>query len=149
MASRRGFSPWWARVVLLALWGAFFVFNLGVLLLFFAWHWIELDTLKSSLYELNAVYAPYLGAMLLYVWGSWQRAGTGKVSVPFWVAFAGSLLWNLMVVFLLMFVDNIPDAMDTIKDTGALFAWLVAGAIGYYFAQPEGTKKATAAGRGE
>lgn len=122
-----------ARKTLLFLWLGFFLINLGVVLYLFMDQWIEMDNFKAAMKLLNAIYAPFLGAMLLFYWGRARKEKAVKTGLPFWLALIFSILWNA-VIFLFILVLPIEDAMENIKDFGALFAWLVAGAIGYYFA---------------
>ncbi len=122
-----------ARKVLLSVWLGFFLVNVGMVLYFFFDGWIEMDNFKVAMTQLSAVYAPYLGFMLLFYWGKAKKGAALKTGLSFWLALVGSVLWN-GVIFLFIFFQPIEDAVANVRDIGGLLAWLVAGAIGYYFA---------------
>jgi hypothetical protein len=122
-----------ARKRLLLVWLGFFVLNLTVVLFYLLAQWIEMDSFKMAIKQLSASYAPYLGVMLLFYWG---RAGKGdavKTGLPFWLALIGSGVWNVLILVFFLFLP-IEGAVDSTREIGGLLAWLVAGAIGYYFA---------------
>jgi hypothetical protein len=122
-----------ARKVLLFAWLGFFLLNLAVVLFYFLAHWIEPDNFKAAMKQLSASFAPYLGVMLLFYWGRARKGKTIKTGLPFWLALLVSIIWNA-VIFLFILMMPIEDAVESIRDIGALLAWLVAGAIGYFFA---------------
>lgn len=130
-----------ARKVLLLVWLGFFLAIVGMVLVFYLNGWIEMDNFKVAMTQLSAVYAPYLGVMLLFYWGRAKRGAKGgavKTGVSFWLALVSSVVWNGMIV-LFIFFQAIEDAVENIRDIGGLLAWLVAGAIGYYFADESST----------
>ena len=101
---------------------------------YFLARWIELDNFMAALKQLSASFAPYLGVMLLFYWGRAGKGKTIKAGWSFWLALVGSIIWN-GVIFLFIVVGPIEDALESTRDIGVLLAWLVAGAIGYFFAQ--------------
>jgi len=123
------------RKWLLFLWLGFFLLNIMIVLYLFLDHWIEADNFKAAMKQLNAAYAPFVGVMLLFYWAGSGKVEKVKTGLPFKLAFAGSLLWNGMMLAFLVLLP-IEAALEHSKDIGALFSWLVAGAIGYYFARP-------------
>jgi hypothetical protein len=124
-----------ARKVLLSVWLGFFFVNMGMVLFFYLGGWIGGENFKLAMKQVSSVYAPYLGLMLLFYWGKAKKGSGGvKVGLSFWLALVGSVIWN-GVIFLFIFFQYIEDAVANIRDIGGLLAWLVAGAIGYYFAQ--------------
>jgi len=123
-----------ARKVLLSCWLGFFLLDLAVVMFYFLARWIELDNFMAALKQLSASFAPYLGVMLLFYWGRAGKGKTIKAGWSFWLALVGSIIWN-GVIFLFIVVGPIEDALESTRDIGVLLAWLVAGAIGYFFAQ--------------
>jgi hypothetical protein len=132
------------RRILLALWFTFFVIHIAIALYLYLSDFIETDDLTPALRSLNAVYAPYLGAITLFYWGSRRRniAEGDLSSAPFYVALLCSFIWNAVVlVFLLPLVflsGTLETSLQNIRDTGSLLSWLASGAIGYYFAGSAG-----------
>ncbi len=145
MAQAKQQASGWARKALLVIWLSFFVLNLAVVLFLYFDAWIEGDNFKVAMQQLNASYAPYLGVILLYYWGSAGSAPSVRTGVPLGLALVCSVLWNaLLLVFLL--ARPIEEAVDNIKDVGVWFSWLVAGAIGYYFANSVATAEPSDSG---
>lgn len=122
-----------ARKVLLFVWLGFFLLNLAVVLFYFLAQWIGPDNFKAALKQLSASFAPYLGVMLLFYWGKAKKGNTLHIGLPFWLALLGSIIWNVLILLFIL-VMPIEDAIENTRDIGALLAWLVAGAIGYFFA---------------
>ena len=146
MAKAKDKPPMEARTRLLLVWAGFFLLNLALVLYFYFDGWIEGDNFKAALQQLNASYAPYLGAILLYYFGSAQSPQPAGGGLPLHLALAGSVLWNGLLLIFLLFLP-IEEAIAYIKDVGGLFAWLVAGAIGYYFAQTATAAEPPASGK--
>jgi hypothetical protein len=131
-----------SRTRLAILWSAFFVLNLALATYFYFSQGIEADNYKKLLAELNTSYAPYLGAILLFFW---TRRDAPRPSAPgkepnrklaFHLAFAFSLLWNLLIFLLLarLFLSGtIEDSLERMADFRGIFSWLVAGSTGFYF----------------
>lgn len=133
-------SSSWARVILLLVWAFFFSFNIGSLLYLYLDKWIEQDNLKAGLLQLNSVYVTYLGVMIAFFFKDRNSvAGKKPAGGPFVLAFLCSLGWNvfisIFIVRLLLQLGAIEDSIAQIGDFGPLMSWLVAPAIGYYFAQ--------------
>ncbi len=124
-----------ARRALLFIWLGFFLLNLILVLFFYLVKWIEVDTFKEALKQLNASYSPYLGAILLYYWSSAAKTAAVRAGLPLQLALVCSALWNILLT---MFLSMLPleEALQNITEVGGYFSWLVAGAIGYYFAKP-------------
>lgn len=141
MAKKIHISITKARTSLVVLWFGFLVVNLAIVFYLYLDQWIERDNFMASLEQLNAAYAPYLGAITLFYWGSRKKAKAtrrNQAGMPLYLALFCSLLWNgIMLIFLIppfLGTGGIEVAMENIKDVGALLSWLVAGAVGYYFA---------------
>lgn len=131
------------RKVLLIVWFLFFILNGAIILFIFLQEWIERDNFLTALKQWNTSYAPYIGAITLFYWGSAkkkQALKTDGTRTAFYIAFFCSLIWNGMVlIFLLpplLGTGAIETSLENIKEIASLLSWLVAGAIGYYFANP-------------
>jgi hypothetical protein len=131
-----------ARRLLVITWFGFLLSNLCIIFYLFFDGWIEKDSFKAAMEQLNASYAPYVGAITLYYWATVQKGTqrTGQAGTAFTLAWLCSLIWNgVIIAFLLPLLfqsGNIEDSIEHIRDNGAMLSWLVAGAIGYYFANP-------------
>jgi hypothetical protein len=122
------------RKILLAVWLGFFLLNAGAVLFYFFAGWIEADNFKAAMTQLSALYAPYLGMMLLFYWSKAGKNVKVRGGLSAWLALLCSALWN-GAICLFFFLQPIEDAIVNARDIGGLSAWLVAGAVGYYFAQ--------------
>jgi hypothetical protein len=125
-----------ARRALLSVWLGFFLFNLILVFSFYLAEWVEGDTLKEALKQLNAGYSPYLGAILIYYWSSASPTASVRSGLSLQLALACSALWNVLLTLFLVLLP-MEEALENIRDIGGGFSWLVAGAIGYYFAKPQ------------
>ena len=130
------------RKVLLLLWSSSFLLNLGFLLYLYLSDNIELRDLTPSLKTLSTVYAPYLGAILTFYWGGNREideSAVKKIKTPFYAAIGFSLVWNLIILQflfpLILLRGNLEDSIEGIETVSSTFSWLVAGAIGFYFAK--------------
>ncbi len=128
------------RTILLVVWFFFFLLNGGCILFLYLKGWIGQDNLFDGLRQWNTVYAPYIGAITLFCWGSAGRGQQGRANKSaFYTALVCSLLWNGVVfAFLLpplLGTGAIETALKNIGEVASLFSWLSAGAIGYYFAE--------------
>ena len=131
------------RTVLWSVWFFFFILNLGIIMILYLQGYIEGDNLSAGFKQLNMIYGPYIGAITLFYWGS---ARGEKISLmaerktTFVIALICSLLWNaLILIFLLpplLGTGGIETSLQNIKDIVPVLSWLVAGAVGYYFADP-------------
>ena len=130
-----------ARLLLLAVWFGGFVINLGAIGWIYARGWVDPVNFKQAMHAVNDLYAPYLGAIALYYWGSRGSAtlaadSAGRERVGAWLALAVSSVWNVAgaaIVVPLIRGGTIEDALGTMHDVIGIFSWLVAGAIGFYF----------------
>ena len=132
-----------ARAVLAATWLGFFVLALGSILYLRLGNEIEADNVAAGMERINTLYAPFVGAILLFYWGARAPAAPKPVAAGgrFILALVVTALWNLMIMsFLFAPVvlkrGAIEDALAGLGTAGGLFTWLVAGALGYYFATP-------------
>ena len=136
-----------SRMALILLWFGFLVVDLGILFYLYFDQWIEKNNFLLGMKQINASYAPYLGVITLFYWGSAKteaRREQAKPGMPFFLAVIGSLLWNGMILLFLLpplFKSGvIEEAVENIQTIGESLAWLVSGSIGYYFANPTLTK---------
>lgn len=146
---RRHLSLGTARTILMALWVGCFIVALAVVAYLYLDRWIERDFFLDAAKQLSNLYAPYVGAIILYSWGARQvQTGTdrGRAAPSFTLALVLSSVWNLLVLALLLPVlpaltsaahpGKIEDAIENLRDLPGMFSWLVAGAMGFYFARP-------------
>lgn len=131
------------RRFLLLVWFFFFILNGSIILFLYLNQWIEQDNFWLTIKQWNTSYAPYIGAITLFYWGSKQKeqADTpNETRTVFYIAIVCSLIWNVLVlIFLippLLGTGAIESSIDNIKEVASMLSWLVAGAIGYYFAKP-------------
>lgn len=136
-----------ARMFLLIIWFFFFVSNLSFIIYLYFDHWIEKDNFQEAMKQLNTVYAPYLGAITLFYWGitgKRKKDEANKVGTAFTLAVFCSIMWNGIITFfvfpLVLQNGTIEESIENLQYIGGLLSWLVAGAIGYYFANPTQNK---------
>ncbi len=142
----RKFSSEAARRTLFLLWAGFFVTNAGVVFYLYFGNWIEKDNFHNALEVLGSTYEAYVGLMVAFYLGHVikpkPRVKDTYAGMPFVVALVGSVLWNgaitAFILRLLLHLGTIEDAMRNVTFLASRLSWLVAGAIGYYFANPSG-----------
>jgi hypothetical protein len=135
-------SPETGRQALLLGWFACFVLNLLILLWLYFGDWILQDNFRTGLSQLSSLYAPYLGAILTFYFSS--RAKTSPVGATAGTAFVlaaiGSGVLNAVTLILmgrvLFFWGTIEETIRDIVFFGSTLSWLVAPAMGFYFANP-------------
>ena len=129
-----------ARRIMTMVWLGFFLVNLTMVFYLHFGDWIEQDTFKASIHQINASYVPYLGVISgYYLSGRKRLSGNGgKAGMPFALALVSSLTWNgvvfLFIFRVVMLWGTIEDSVKAIADVGSILSWLVAPAIGFYFA---------------
>lgn len=132
-------SSYKARLILLSVWLAFFLFNGGAILYLYSYNWIEKDNFKAGLSQINSLYATYLGVMIAFFYtdASSKALKQKHAGAPFLIALVVSLIWNIFIsVFvtrLLLQLGVIEDSIKQMGDFGPMFPWLIAAAIGFYF----------------
>ena len=127
---------------LLALvWFCFFVVALSVPAVLLLTSSIEHPAELPAIEQVSALYAPHLGAVIAFYFAAKSKTGPRKrtKSGPFVAAILVSLIWNLLVAGALILVPigrmNIDDSLAFANGTGTKLAWLVAPALGYFFAK--------------
>ena len=130
-----------ARRTMALLWLGFFLVNLGMAFYLYFGGWIEQDNFKASVSQLNSSYVPYIGVILAYYLTERRRttSKSGRAGMPFAVALLSSLVWNAMVFLFMgrvvLLQGAIENSIRDIADFCPLLSWLVAPAIGFYFAK--------------
>lgn len=134
-----------ARRSLLLIWWISLVLNIGSMVFLYAGEEIDWEEFWPAMQRINTLYMPYLGVITVYFWSAGKpRARSGRSGASrtgAWLAIACSLLWNVMILLftlrLLFLVGTIEDSMEAADKLGGIFVWLVAPALGYYFAKAE------------
>jgi hypothetical protein len=128
---------------LLALvWLCCFVLSLTVLLILFLRSSIEIPTVLPAIEQISALYAPHLGAVIAFYFALRVKSGRKKQVhlPPFIAAILVSVVWNSVVagtLFLTLIGKmNIEEALAFAGGAGPKLSWLVAPALGYFFAKP-------------
>src|SRR5206468_4119876 len=129
-----------ARAALALVWIAGFLMGLGIVVYVYLRGWVERDTFLTAAKRVSDLYAPYVGAILIFYWSTRAdtlqfrsaRARTGAM-----LALLVSVLWNvLLLVFLVPLAfgnGSLTEAMDSAGQIGGMLSWLVGGAIGFFF----------------
>lgn len=130
------------RKILLWIWLAFFLMDISVFLVLFFQKYIEWVDLKPALEAVNGIFAPYLGAILLYFFNSKKDEQVkGESSTSGILAIVSSGIWNILIFIflapLLWLEGTVEDSLTIIQNLSNIFAWLIAGALGYYFAKDQ------------
>lgn len=145
---KRQISTSRASAVLAAIWLACFCLAILIVGILYFSGAIRGKNVSEILDRLSAIYAPYLGAMLVYSFVSRKKNEKGQRlnTLSFRLALATSLLWNLVVLCFLFKVlwvlhdsNNalpIDEALVLASDSGSRLSWIASPAIGYYFAKP-------------
>jgi hypothetical protein len=136
-----GSSPSFTATLALV-WFGCFVVALAVPFLLLLSSSIEPPTLLPTLDQISALYAPHLGAVLAFSFALRAKAGRRPQarSGPFIAALLVSAVWNAVVAGTLLLVlvgqMRIEDALSFAAGAGPKLSWLVAPALGYFFAKP-------------
>ena len=132
------------RKILMIIWVVFFLIHLIMVFYLYLDGWIPRESFISAFQQLNTLYAPYVGVITLFYWGGMAKS-RGPKRNEFNTAFKLTLLlavvWNGLIFFkiaplAILKAGKIETSIDDIKFLGGLFSWLVAPALGYYFARP-------------
>ena len=136
-------SPKSVRKALLIIWFACFGLTLAIVLYLGLGKWIGQDNFRKALTQLNSSYVPYLGVITAFYFAanvSTERSVEGDGVAPA-LAVAASLLWNAVIlaflVPLLFGHGVIEQTINNVEFFGGLISWLVAPAIGFYFAHTQ------------
>jgi hypothetical protein len=138
MTRRLSFSN--ARLVLTGVWLLFFLADFVCVFYLYLDRWIEWEDFRASIQQLNSLYVTYLGVMLsfFFIKPGRQTSSQSRAGMPFVIAMASSLVWNVTIfilIFRLVFQSGkIEASLREIGFLGPILSWLVAPAIGFYFA---------------
>lgn len=137
-----------ATLALTVLWVGCFAVGLAVLGILYFTNAITAARIPDFLRQLSAIYAPYLGAMLVYFFATRKkkRKEPRLNRLAFHLAFVTSALWNLVILCLLVRVLNVlrdehsalttDAALSIARDAGGCLSWIASPAIGFFFAKP-------------
>jgi len=127
------------RAVLLSLWAASFVFCLAIPFVLRGREYIDESGLRPGLERISGIFAPHLGLMLAYYFGSNTTSKQKLARTPFRIAVCASVLTNatvlVMVAPALWGAAALETSLAQASAIASQFSWLVAPALGYYFAK--------------
>ena len=100
------------------------------------------DDLTGFLLKLLGIYSVHLTVIIAGIFAQYQREipPFNDLSVSFWVAFAVSSIWNLLLIvrtmgFVLGSHDSINDVVSYLTTISSAGSFLVAGALTFFFSQ--------------
>ena len=129
-----------ARRLLVILWFSFFFLNLLAVLYLYLADWIGAENFRAGLSQLNSIYVTYLGVIAAFYFTAPANAASSRprTGITFTLALLVSVIWNSVILIFIMRAfflwGPIEDSLDQIGYFGPLLSWLVAPAIGFYFA---------------
>jgi hypothetical protein len=129
-----------ARRLLVILWFSFFFLNLIAVVYLYLANWIGAENFRASLAQLNSVYVTYLGVIAAFYFTAPATSvpSNPRTGITFTLALLVSLIWNSVILVFIMRTfflwGPIEDSLEQIGYFGPLLSWLVAPAIGFYFA---------------
>jgi hypothetical protein len=97
------------------------------------------QNLMDMVTQLSTTFTPYLSVVLGFYFSDRRRQASRKTLplTSFAIALAVSLFWNLLLVLYVgrhvFGICCVEDTVVTIRNTGAILAWLVGPPIGFYF----------------
>src|SRR5450432_4750543 len=129
-------------MALLTIWFTCFGLSLAIVLYLGMGKWIEQDNFHKALSQLNSSYVPYLGVITAFYFASSASDGASRENnVAATLALVASLLWNAVILafFLPLLFGHglIEEAIKNTDFASGLISWLVAPAIGFYFARKQ------------
>jgi hypothetical protein len=128
--------------MLALVWFCCFVLSLAVPLTLLLRSSIEPPTVLPAIEQISALYAPHLGTVLAFYFGARAKVGRRQRLNfgPFVTALLVSTVWNVIVAGALLLAPigrlTIDDALSFAGGVGPKLSWLVAPALGYFFAKP-------------
>lgn len=131
------------RTSLLTIWFTCFGLSLAIVLYLRLGGWIEQDNLHKALTQLNSSYVPYLGVITAYYFATsaTTESTVNGNNVAATLALLASFLWNAVILaFFVPLLYGHGVIEQSIKNTeflSGLISWLVAPAIGFYFARSQ------------
>ena len=128
-----------ARTRLLWLWFGFLILDMALTVTLLLADLI--DSMLPLAEMLSQCFAPYLGAILAFFYAGPAVKQDRQQGTAYHALLVGSALWHLMitgVMVMLLFRGNMDDSIQLINRLSAVFAWLVAGGVGYFFSAQSG-----------
>jgi hypothetical protein len=130
-----------ARFALFLVWMAGYVICVGMLFIFAAIGYTQVEALKNNLADLSAVFVPYLGTVVAYWFASGAASQPKSYNVTtFWVALICSVLYNVGLALILASVFFREDGEGVIEQTlslqkyfASITSFIVAPAVGFFF----------------
>ena len=135
-----------SRAILAAIWGLFFLLNLGVIFYLYFDHWIEKDSFDAAIAQISSSYVTYLGVIItFYLVTTVQKKKTQASEMSsLVVAIIRSLIWNVVISSFIMRLvfgsGTIEESIKQVESLSKLFNWVVAPVMGFYFAQTASAK---------
>jgi hypothetical protein len=127
------------RGMLVSVWCLSFVVALTVLSVLSFQNAIEWDVYKGAVSDTSAAYVPFVGAILAYYFGKARTKPARTSTIAASLALGSTVLFNAFVlarvILLPLGIGTIEAAVDILRTNG--LAWVVAPALGYYFAADE------------
>ena len=126
-----------SRVWLTGIWFALFVINCTAIAWLYYAGWIGSRYFSDAIFQLNAMYTPYVGATLAYYLRT--RSATqppiAATSAPFVVAMATTVVWNAFVCAeigqLFRGQGGIEESLPMLRNVTGVLSWLVAPSSGF------------------
>jgi hypothetical protein len=128
-----------ARPILVLIWFGFFVADLCIVIYLNFCGWIGTQNFEVSFKQVVASYGPFLGAVVLFYFGSRGRRVNDTLHShgAAILAIATSLLWNGIICSffarLLFKKGNIEGSVRDVSFVGSMLGWIVSPALLYYF----------------
>ena len=138
----KGLQPSNPTGALALVWFCCFVLALAVPLVLLLKASIENQAVLPAIEQISSLYAPHLGAVLAFYFATKPKTArrTKANAAPFIAAILVSFVWNAMIAGALLLVLfgtlTIDDALTFVTGAGPKLSWLVAPALGYFFAKP-------------
>ena len=135
-------EPASASATLALVWFCCFVLSLAVPLVLMLRDSIGSTTVPPAVEQISGLYAPHLGVVLAFYFAGRVKARRRKQVdyPPIIAAILVSVVWNLLVAGTLVLVLigqlKIEEALAFAGGIGPKLSWLVAPALGYFFAKP-------------
>lgn len=132
-----------SRKLLIVLWFCPFIINVALILYLKLISWIESDTLFQAIKTISYIYSPYIGAITLFYWSKSRQSRQENADVnptAIILALFCSFVWNGLIIALLLPIafkgGDVIGSLENSRNISGVLSWLVSGAMGYYFANP-------------
>lgn len=139
-----------ARVILLLVFLGFLVLSAGVVIYAYSSRAIADKDLNTLLTRVLSIYAVHLAIILGGIFGQQDMEKNKLMRLPFWVAMALSITWNVLLTWRLILFglaahdpsrdDSVNAVLDYLTNISTASSFLVAGALSYFFTK-QGVKQ--------